>query len=63
MANMGEKMLELQAQAATDVEVSPGEVVVLSKDEQNLANLGYKQGILFNLHTCYLPTSTYLGSI
>lgn len=45
IANMDETKLELQqGQAARGGDVSPGEVVVLSEDEQNLASLGYKQG-------------------
>lgn len=39
-----EKKLESQVRSPADVDVSAGETV-LSKDEQHLAKLGYKQGL------------------
>lgn len=41
---MNEKKLEAQTKSSADGDVSAGETMVLSKDEQHLAKLGYKQG-------------------
>lgn len=42
---MDEKKLESQTKSSADGDVSAGETAVLSKDEQHLAKLGYKQGM------------------
>ena len=41
---MEEKKLGSQVKSSADGDVSAGETRVLSKDEQHLAKLGYKQG-------------------
>lgn len=41
---MDEKKLESQTKSSADGDVSAEETAVLSKDEQHLAKLGYKQG-------------------
>lgn len=42
---MDDKKLESQMKSSADGDVSAGETAVLSKDEQHLAKLGYKQGL------------------
>lgn len=44
---MEKKKLHPQLQSPADGSVSAGETTVLTKDEQHLAKLGYKQGLLF----------------
>lgn len=44
---MDDAKAESQVKSTADGDVSAGESVVLSKDEQHLANLGYKQGVYF----------------
>lgn len=41
---MDDKKLESQVQPSAGQDVSAGETMALSKDEQHLAKLGYKQG-------------------
>lgn len=41
---MDDKKLESRVQPSAGHDVSAGEPMVLSKDEQHLAKLGYKQG-------------------
>lgn len=42
---MDDTKLDVKIQAASGGDVSSGESAILSKDEQKLATLGYKQGI------------------
>ena len=42
---MEDKKLETQVKSSADGDVPAGETTVLSKDEQHLAKLGYKQGM------------------
>lgn len=51
---MDGKKLDSRVEPSPDAEVLAGETTVLSKDEQHLAKLGYKQG---------LSTPVWLGSI
>lgn len=41
---MDEKNLDSGLKSSADADVSAGETTMLSKDEQHLAKLGYKQG-------------------
>lgn len=41
---MADTKLDSQVKSASEGDVSAGEIVGLSQDEQYLANLGYKQG-------------------
>lgn len=45
---MDDAKVESQVKSAMDGDVLGGETMVLSKDEQHLANLGYKQGAHFS---------------
>lgn len=46
---MDDTKVESQVKPTMDGDVSAGESLVLSKDEQHLATLGYKQGAHFTL--------------
>lgn len=45
--DMDDTKIETQVKSTMDGDVSTGDTKVLSKDEQHLANLGYKQGAHF----------------
>lgn len=44
---MEETKLESQVKSTSDGDIAAGETIVLTKDEQDLAKLGYKQGLCF----------------
>lgn len=62
---MDDSKIETQVKSTVDGDTSTGETKVLSKDEQHLAKLGYKQGLYSMRDICLEPkhnySSTYWG--
>lgn len=56
--DMDDAKVETQVKSAMDGDVSTGETMVLSKDEQHLAKLGYKQGVPFPFSEATLQSLT-----
>ncbi|KAK2605616.1 hypothetical protein N8I77_008442 [Diaporthe amygdali] len=57
---MDDKKLESQVKSSADGDVSAGETMVLSKDEQHLAKLGYKQEFFRHLGLFENWSATYI---
>ncbi|KAL1880073.1 hypothetical protein Daus18300_001436 [Diaporthe australafricana] len=57
---MSDQKLEAQTKSSADGDVSAGETMVLSKDEQHLAKLGYKQEFFRHLGLFESWSATYI---
>lgn len=51
---MDDKNIDSGLKSSADADVSAGETTMLSKDEQHLAKLGYKQGMLASDLKCVI---------